>query len=73
MAAEDESQDNGLTPEAWQALQDTMRVVASCMHQAHTEGALDSQMVLSLFFGQPGIVLISRKVVLPALLLLSPH
>lgn len=73
MVAKDESQDNGLAPEAWQALQESMKVIALAMHEIHLEGALDPQAVLSLFFGQPGIALITCKVVLPALLSLSPE
>lgn len=73
MVAKDETQDNGLAPEAWQALQESMKVIALAMHDIHLEGALEPKVVLSLFFGQPGIALITCKVVLPALLSLSPE
>lgn len=73
MVAKDETQDYGLAPEAWQALQESMKVIALAMHEIHLEGALEPQVVLSLFFGQPGIALITCKVVLPALLSLSPE
>ncbi|MEE4944065.1 hypothetical protein V2K24_01040 [Pseudomonas alliivorans] len=64
----DESQHNGLTPIAWQVLQLTMKLVALQMHKAHIDGVLDSERVLGLFFGGPGLELITRDVIQPILL-----
>ncbi|MFT0866293.1 hypothetical protein [Pseudomonas sp. CAM1A] len=68
LIAKDESRHNGLTPIAWQVLQLTMKLVALQMHRAHTDGALDSQKVSGLFFGDQGLELITRDVIQPILL-----
>lgn len=64
----DESQHNGLTPLAGQVLQITMRVVALQLHKSHTAGALDAEQVKGLFFGVPGLHLVTREVIQPILL-----
>lgn len=45
-----------------------MNLVALQMHKAHVDGVLDSQKVSGLFFGGPGLELITREVIQPILL-----
>lgn len=67
LIAKDGSRDSGLTPIAGQVLQLTMKLVALQMQRAHADGGL-SDKVSGLFFGGPGLELITRQVIQSILL-----